>query len=236
MTRERCYRPDEIGELIDLAPEHPRRRHLGECPRCRALLAEYRRFREPGSDFPAEDVADAEARLGEALRTRIDETKTVSEGAVRAPFRARRPRRRVVRLLPSAALIAAAVVLFVIVYRPFGGRRETRDSIVLRGVPEEPAAPAEDGITLRKPAFQGDGFVELRWDSEVGADAYRVHLYTSAIEELPALAAVNEPKLVFRPRDLAPNLGPGTVLLWRVAALRQGDEIALSPLGTFTVP
>ena len=50
------------------------------------------------------------------------------------------------------------------------------------------------------------------------------------------LGPVPEPSLVLNPDEVPILTDPGKVLLWRVTALKEGDEIAASPLGSFEAP
>lgn len=236
MTKEPCFSIERLGELIDLPEEDPRRRHLGECPRCRALFAAYAEFRDPGTDFPADDVADAEKRMREALRRAIEGPVEAGKGPARTPFPGRKERPRLVRFLRPAALIAAGLLIVVVGYRVVEQRGADDGPLVLRGAREEAEAPVASGIELEQPVTLPDRGVELRWVSHEETGAYRVHLYTAGIEEITPARDVTEARLVVRPGEIARGLAPGTVLLWRVAALREGDEVALSPLGSFQVP
>ncbi|MHC4946294.1 MAG: hypothetical protein ACYTG7_25045 [Planctomycetota bacterium] len=60
---QRCFQADELGDLLDLTADDPRQKHLDACPRCRALLAEYKEFLEPSQEgAPGADLKGAEAR------------------------------------------------------------------------------------------------------------------------------------------------------------------------------
>ena len=46
--KERCIEIEQLDALLRLDAASPRRRHVEECPRCRALLAVYQEFLEDG--------------------------------------------------------------------------------------------------------------------------------------------------------------------------------------------
>jgi hypothetical protein len=234
--RQSCYRPEELAELLELEAGDPRREHLAACPRCRALLAEYRQFLEPRGAVPGADLPDAERRLRAVLRREIlGEERTVPE-TPGGRFLARLRRIGSTPGFRPALAVAATVLLLFLGWEMYDRRPPGSGRPVLRqqSPPEEGAAGA--GFALEAARFREGGAVELRWAPAAGAEAYRVLLFTADLQELAVLGPLTETRVLFQPRELSRPLEPGTVLVWHVAALQTGDEIARSSAGAFRLP
>jgi len=95
--------------------------------------------------------------------------------------------------------------------------------VVLRG---ESAQTDEIALT-QAPEILADGRVRVAWSPHPDADGYRIVLLSPDGQELSALAAGPDPSLVLDPSRLPGTAASGGVL-WRVEALRDGDEIARS--------
>ena len=233
-----CFHVEELEEIAGLDPGDSRLLHLTDCPRCRALLASYRVFREPGTvPTPAgADLSDAERRLSAALQRGIHDTVVTPEKPM---HRRDGPREgplawflrgfRSPLLRPALAAAGAVCVLLFAVnlldLREHGGHRG-----VLRG--GEQAA----GLVLQQPQIMDDGRVKLSWRPVEAADTYRVILYGIDLNEQARLEAGPDTFLVFRPSDLPGLSGSGEPILWRVAAFRGGDEIGRSRPGHLELP
>jgi hypothetical protein len=227
MTKVRCLAAEEIAEVLSLGAGHPRRRHLDECPRCRALVTAYHDFLEPAAVPEGARPAEAGTWLSEELARAIGSSSPPAR-----PARGQSLLQRVGDFFAAPALrpvwaaaavvVVAGVVLTTLQLRPEG-------EPVLRG--ERPAAlalePAQPG-----PAAS----LRLRWQPLEGADSYQVRVYSTGLEELARLEPVANPEMVLRREQLPPGIAPGATLLWRVAALRGGDDVALSPVGRLRAP
>ncbi len=228
MKRVRCFEAGEIAEVLSLGAEDPRRRHLEGCPRCRALALSFRDFVEPGPVPAGARSAEAAERLSQAIAREIE------AGARRAASRPRtgalrrwlegwlgRPSLRPVWVTASVVVVAGAAVIAIL-------SRPAPES-VLRG--ERPAA-----LALQPVRQQPGGELRLRWEPLAGAVSYQVRLYATSLEEVARLEPVRVPETVLRREALPSGLASGTRLLWRVVALRGGDELALSPVGSLRAP
>jgi hypothetical protein len=96
---ERCPDTGEVAALASLPAGDPRRRHLENCPRCRALAHAFAEFEDPGdsSDLPGLAEADTE------LRDRL--VAALAAEPVRLPQRRRRS-----WLAAAAAAIAICAI------------------------------------------------------------------------------------------------------------------------------
>lgn len=217
-----CIDIDRIPEVLELPADDPRRRHLSECPRCSSVLLSYQAFLEAEA-LPGSDTADAEARLRASVQSMIEE----SSGD---PSMARSVRERpgflaeIVRgFFLRPAWVAAALVIIaagIMLWRPW-----VQDRPALRGT--SPESELGRPLGLEAPQLLEDGNLRLAWQPLEGADSYHVCLYDRDLSELIRFGPVSETTLVLR-RSMLPADAPAT-MLWRIIALDEGDEIAVSP-------
>jgi hypothetical protein len=228
MKQIQCCDPAEVGRLLDLPPTDPRRRHLDECPRCRSLALSYGDFVAPGPVPSGARPSEAASTLSAAL-----------SAAMASPLPPALRERRALRfsrwlqgvLTPPAlkpALAAAAVVIVA-------------GAVVVGYLSRTPSAPVlrgQAGVALAlAPLERGpEGTIRLRWQPLAGAESYQVRLYSTALVEVARLEPTTETTMLVS-RDAVPDSLPsGSTVLCRVAGLRGGNDIALSPVGTLRVP
>jgi hypothetical protein len=215
-----CFRLDELESVLDLDPDDPRRRHLADCPVCRARLAAYRAFIAEGPPQAGSEPGRAEAELGVFLERMIrGGVETQTGDGFMARLRARRLPKRI--LVPGMAVAAAAVVILIIALHPFSNG-DGRHPASLRGV-DSPTAVA---LSVQ-PAVVGEGTVTFSWTRLPGSDRYEVRLFDTKLELIARFEAGRDTSLVLRADVLPKADGP---LFWRVMAFRGGDEIARSRL------
>jgi hypothetical protein len=218
-----CVAAEEIGDILALPEDDPRRAHLETCPRCRALVVSHREFLAAHDDESA--YGEPESRRLDAARERLlAEPRPAS-----AHRRSAAPvggawwdRWFAPALRPAWAIalvvIAAGVVLYAA--RP----RTPGSEPVLRGGGSEP-------MRLSEPELRPDGGVVLRWRSEAGAERYEVHFYSTSLVEVGQRVAGADTSVTLAPADLPEVYRAGGVLLYRVRAMRGGDAIATSVTG-----
>lgn len=214
MTSE-CVSVERIAEVLELPADDALRVHVEGCPRCSSLLASYLSFIEA---VPAADAnpAEADARLMEFLHDRIGAVAPASPSTDPAPdgngFLARV--RAWVNTRP--AWVAAALALLV--------------AAVLWWQPwdvEQPELRSVSSLPLLKmdpPKILSDGAVRLGWEGEEDATQYRIILYDKELKEIVRLDSGQETTIDLI-RDKLPSDIP-SVVICRVAALQDGDEIA----------
>ncbi len=199
-----CFKPDE---LVDLKADDPRRAHLDECPRCRAVMMSFEAFMDP-ADVPAEaKVADAEARLSAALEQEMGVTRPAP--TFWTPFRVR------------TFAAAAAVLIVAVGLSLFGGGPEVipADGPVLRGA-GSPAAPFRVEMSKLE-----NGEFRISWPKIEGATAYRVVVYGEDLEAIMGYDTESATAFKLEP--------PAGAAFCRVIALRDGDELGTSEPGYF---
>ncbi len=216
-----CYTVEELGEIAELDPNHPRRAHAESCTRCRSLLIELQEFRDPQAPPSGARPHEAERHL-----------RAVLEGALRrAPARSWMARFAQTLWKPSlrpawGALAAVAAVLAVVTIVQ---RDRMPDTIVVRDI--DPSAPHTPVLNPPK-ILETDKF-QLSWRPVRDADAYRVLFFDVGLDEVARLEAGSDTVITISSNDLPPHEGQ---LLWQVAALRQGDTIGLSRPGGLGLP
>lgn len=221
-----CMPIENLVELITLDPDDPRRAHLDACPRCRARLAAFRSFLEMHPLPEGARPADARKRLSRAIRqeTSISQRSRSRPGPWSFLEILRRPRWQA-----AAGLVVAtgAVVLLL----QLTERREEQP-ILLRGA--EGTESVEGSVPAH--SVQADGAVELRWPSMADADEYQILIAGLDLEEILRVEAGPETQILLAAETVRDLGRPGSVVFWRVSALRGGDRIALSPPATLTLP
>jgi hypothetical protein len=217
---DHCVDVEEIEELLALSDDDPRRRHLDECPRCNAILTSYLAFLE-ADDAAGAAPADAESRLAGFLETvtghspaRPTETVPGNDGFISKLTRA-------LFLRPVWAAAAMVVVTAGVLWWSPWSQQER----VLRDAPQGVPGTGTP-LDLHTPQIQPGGVVLLTWEPLEGADAYQVRLYGEDLAEIVRFQPTGEPSLSVD-RSMLPEDTPA-VVLWRVAALQSGDEIAIS--------
>ncbi len=92
------------------------------------------------------------------------------------------------------------------------------------------------GFDLGHPLILEDGQVQLSWQPVAGAETFQVILFGHELDELVRLEDGDRTTLTFLPPAFSELPGSGAPILWRVAALCAGDEIALSPVQILRLP
>lgn len=238
MNGKECYPVEALADIDGLAADDPQRRHLADCPRCRARLAEYRSFvaavAPPGADPDDADrqltaflvrAAAAEGMVPAAGRA----AGRAAEPAVRPPAGRSRGPRRVLLWRPALAL-AAVIVGVLGVWRAVDPGWTGSGARVLRG--DSPALAAAP--VLQPVSTLPDGRWRLAWSAVEGADGYTVVLHAADLTEVSRLEAGARTTLVLDRPSAATSPAGRAPSLWRVVARRGGDTLArsgLAPLG-----
>jgi len=202
----------EIEQVLKLPADHPRRRHLETCPKCRSALALFRAFDAGGPAPAGARPGEARRRLSEIVERELGDT----------------PPRRIVlaprRWFTSGWALATAATLVVGAGLAWNA---------LRPPSPVPAGNAWRGAAAAAPALEEaavapDGRLVLRWRAVEGAESYDVRVFSSALREVWH-ATVTDTTASLDPTGL-PG-GPGAAAWWRVTALSGGRERARSRTG-----
>jgi hypothetical protein len=235
-----CLSLEELGALLDLDADNPRRRHAETCPRCAALLESLRSFAEMEPLPPGADLGDADARLDALRRERIEApgapARDAEAGAILGSSDGN-PVLRVVESLTRGRLrpVLALAAFFLIAlgfWRILDRPQEMRAVSVLRG---------ESGDRASSPRLVSatvDGSAELRltWRRCVGASAYRVALIGPDLEDLRTFEVKSDTILVLPLAEVRPLIREQRALFWGVSAWSGSDELGQSELRQLRLP
>lgn len=209
-----CPAIERLVEIAELPPGDPRRRHLEDCPRCQARLADYGDFMAGAAEVPAEHFDDAMAHLERALAEEIHPDVKPFRPAPGRPF-LNRPAVR-------GALALAAVLLLAISLNGLWTRPDPPDIRLRAPEGAGPGRTFEPGSARRLPG----GDLSLSWQSYPGAEDYVVRILGADLSpraELPAGADTSLRLAATRLREL---LGDETLFAWQVLARSGGDTLA----------
>lgn len=223
--KQNCIDIDQIATVLKLPPDDPRRRHLDECPRCASRSLMYRRFLA-GEPVPGADPASADAHLAAVMKAAIDRRSTEDAGRERGGFLARATRAWFGRAAWAGAAVAVVVTVAVMWWKPW-----TTQETVFRG---DKTPPGVQQLLLEAPETVADGGVRLTWHAVDGADSYVVRFRTPELDEIALLGPTADTSLVIFRSTLPQGTPP--VVLWRVVALQNGDQIRRSRPASLELP
>ncbi|MCB1161701.1 hypothetical protein KDL67_03355 [bacterium] len=206
-----CIPVEGLGELEALSPEHPWRRHLADCPHCRALLAAYRGFVDGDA---AQADATREARLAAFIEREI-------AGQDRPEAHGLAPRRR--RGLPrwlAPALGVAAVGFIAIGLWPHAEGPEPRLGEAQRG-PNR----SVDSLVV---ATRAEG-VLLRWQAPVDGERAEVLVFDATVNPRAAFRVGDADSLLLTRGRLDSLRAGGGALYWRVRVETPGGPAESAP-------
>jgi hypothetical protein len=224
-----CIAPEELAGLLALPDDDPRRQHAASCPRCGALLEEYRHYRAaeppPGLDL-------------DRLQRRLDERVATAIGTTAAPERTRASRQpraggffgRLFHpaMRPAVALGTVSLILVGVLVVP--GLLE-RSDVVLRRDGQDAQVPTVIEAAL------GSERLALRWRTVAGADGYRVRFESAReLREMARQDVGRDTTLDIARTGLPFALAAGDTVVVRVEALSGGDVIAVSPARAIVAP
>jgi hypothetical protein len=228
--KRKCIEIDKIASVLKLPADDERRQHLEQCPRCASRLLLYERYLS-GAVRPGADPEDADLRLAAVMKSAIDRNDDDDDAPERGGFFA-----RVAEVLAYAgarpAWAAAAVIVVVVaaaalVWRPWS----PQDTVLRDGkTPQEEVRQ----VLVDEVAVADEGAFLLSWRPFEGADGYAISVRTPELAEIARFGPVADTSFVLR-RALLPLEAP-SVLLWRVVALRAGDEIGRSRPASLKLP
>jgi hypothetical protein len=221
-----CPPIERFEQLLLGDPEDPGRRHLDQCPRCRARVASFAMFMQLDPLPEGARLEDVRERLSRAIHR---EAEAVPQRArwSNSPFSWFRIQARVWR--PALGVACIVLVVGIFLYRESDRRSEPAP--VLR----DTSSTAPIGAPLVSESLP-DGGMLLRWTGVPDAQGYRIHVYGSNLLEITSFDIGSQPTAMLSADRLA-ALGPSRApRIWRVGVLRNGDEIALTPPATFRLP
>lgn len=202
-------------------------------PHERARIAAYREFLREPSDLPAAQLADADARLGEAL----DDAMGVGAAAPSPRIATRDVGGSIAERLAGwftpasgpvwavAALLMLSVGLWNVSRGPVPAPREP----VMRGAEGDAIAVEHDVV--------GEGQIELDWRGGGIGVTYEVRWFDAAgLEERGRTELGPRTRLRLRHNRLPEGLRSGDQVVYQVVALRDGDEIARSRSTSLRLP
>lgn len=229
-----CVAEEDLGDTLALPESDPRRTHLETCPRCRALVVSYRQFLEPGGD-ESNAYGTSEARALDRFRERLTGEAPAAAAAAPSASRGREPRDReswwsklfAPPLRPAWGVLAVLVVIAGVWIGPRLAPPEPTSA--LRGNPEAV-------LTLSEPVRRADGGVNLEWHAVPDADRYELRFFSTDLVEIGRRDLGDTTRVDLLNSDLPQTYHAGNIVLYRIVALKGGDEIEASSPGSLQKP
>ena len=235
--------PDEgtLGEILELPPHDPRRRHVDGCPRCRSLVLAHGSFLDPPEDVEAGQAAEQVSARLDAFRVDLIGGASHPAGTrtrISQPSVGARPER--VRpqawwqgifspaLRPAWALVAVAVISAI----SFVGVRQGRQpgETVVRGT-------VDRAMGLGAPEMLESGAVRLSWrPAAEPVDGYELVLLSPQLETIARFEGGRDTSITLPAAALPEPFRSGAVLFYRVDARVGGDVVAQSETGSLQKP
>jgi hypothetical protein len=219
-----CFSEEALGEILALPESDPRRAHVRDCPRCRALALSYERFM--AADDPAPYGPRERASLDAARERLLGLGGAPAEAPSRRPAPAERQpwwagwRQPALRPAFAFAAVLIAVAGLFVVPRFLGPAPES----IVRG-------PGSQPLSLADPRYERGGVVRLAWRSAPNAETYEVRFFSTALESLGVVPVGPDTTVSIGAGRLPAAFGRSRPLLYRVVALRGRDEMATSATG-----
>ncbi len=239
MTRPvQCIAEEALGNVLALPATDPRRRHVDECPRCRALAVSYREFLEPATEEVASYGSAEDRRLTE-FRERLTGVATapappasVRDAQARTVVPPRPVRSWSERLFGPALRPVWAIAAIAIAFGVM--------TIVPKSPPGSATSPTLRGGTSRElatamPSYAAHG-VTLVWSGNPEADHYQLRFFSTALAEIGRRDLARDTSVTLATGDLPAAYAGGETILWRVVAMKGGDELESSAPGSLKKP
>lgn len=229
MNHTDCIAADQVEHTLALPPEHPLAAHVRDCPRCAALVLEYRDFMAAAHVPEGADVADASRRLTGAIADLVVPA-AAERRIVSAPAPGLGQRLAAWWAGPARAPALAMAALAVLAAGWWVTRAPAPAGDTLRG----PGAAARPMIEVRAIAAGGDALV-LAWSSVPGAGLYSVTLLDATLEPRAELPLTSDTTLALA-RAQWPVAAAGETLYVRIDALQDAQVVAVSSLHPLILP
>jgi hypothetical protein len=223
--------PDAFAGWEDVPLDDPRVLALG--PAARARLRAYHAFMA-GEAPEGARVEDAERRLAEAIEHEIGvplEPGATTTRRSPAPVQLERSAGWRSWFAPPARPVWAVALVLAVAGTSlwYASERRAPGGPVLRGNPT-PAPLAT------RTSHLADGGVRLEWAPLPGAEGYAIVFLSADLSERARVRDLHDTHFDLRAGANPPGLPSGAQVLWRVIALRGGDEIERSPATSVRVP
>jgi hypothetical protein len=216
-----CIDSEGIADVVELPADHPTRRHVEDCPRCRNLLRSYQKF-VSAEPVAGAGIADAHHTLDALIASKVGKRSAVTRPS---SMRLAGVFRGFLRPAPLVAAAAVCALVTVVVWQQSRGP----ESLRLR------SQPTSQTSGLPPADVRPDGSIHLSWAAVPGADAYQVRIYGPNFTEIYRHPSVAETSVVIDRSSLPSDLPPQLDVLWRVYALQTGDVIGTSEPGSIRI-
>ena len=218
--KRRCYGAEEIGEILESGPDDPRRPHIEECPRCRALAGEYREYIETGRSFPGPDLFEANRKIRKAIGGGGSLGRAGAGGARGRLFAS--PYVRPALVAVAAFLVAFGVYSLMIAFTPEGQKFITPKEVATLPVDDSPLAP--------QPPVPVDGGVVLSWNGVKFAKSYDVIVLSEMLVQVARFGPFTDASFTLREKEIE-GISKGTPLVWRVEVRYRNGDRGISTIG-----
>ncbi len=223
---EQCHEVEDFGELVGLPADDCRLAHVRACPHCRGLMAAYESF---AAGIPEKGDVVRENQLAAWLDDEINGSESNSEADSVAAIGHRR--RFMSPPMMATGLATAAVLVLFLSFHEYRSTIFQDTENATRG--DELAVSATD-LKLSVSLVPDSG-VRLSWNALLGADEYRVVVYTASLLEVARFEVMTDTSLVLSAEQTAGFSSESDPLIWRVEITKRGEVVSKSTPSLFAV-
>jgi hypothetical protein len=217
VTESRCIELEALARVRDLPAGSPERRHVEECPRCRAALLALAEFEREAGGLPAEaDAPGANARLSAVIDSLTSAAPVAAAPKRTEPGWLHRlfapPAMRYATGFAVVAIVAASA--WIVARGPAGNEERLQ-----RGV------TGPDGAASIRATESG---WEIAWPAVEGAESYDVVFLSPDLREVARVPDLHAAPLVLRRDALPSGVTPGASLLVEIDARSGGVTLEMT--------
>lgn len=229
-----CVQPHEVDQILSEGERGPRATHVADCPRCRALVAQYKQFVSEMSTLPdGANLAEARERMHQTLQSELDRVIGPTPTATAKPDLGWFSRLMATPIGRYGFVTAGVAVAFAVLMLSSDRWNLGQDPGQLRGT-----GGSEDPFTISNVKLSQipSGGWNLDWQTVDGVDQYRIEIFSSDLTKLTELPAVDSPPIHIGADLFGDSAAKDAIYFYQIVGLHKGDPSARSDLLPIQIP